>query len=69
MLGEISELTLTSSWKDIKKLVKEDPRYSKFSSSDRVKSALLWWWEKPFVSYMCDSVSVIVSSLFAEMRA
>ena len=29
-------MTLTSSWKEIKKLVKDDPRYSKFSSSDRV---------------------------------
>lgn len=30
------QITLSSSWKDIKKLIKEDPRYSKFSSSDRV---------------------------------
>jgi len=36
LLDETGEVTLTSSWKEIKKLVKDDPRYSKFSSSDRV---------------------------------
>ena len=36
MLSEVADLTLTSSWKDIKKSVKDDPRCSKFSSSDRV---------------------------------
>ncbi|KAJ9595282.1 hypothetical protein L9F63_027332 [Diploptera punctata] len=35
LLDETGEVTLTSSWKEIKKLVKDDPRYSKFSSSDR----------------------------------
>ncbi|KAG8237630.1 hypothetical protein J437_LFUL017399 [Ladona fulva] len=35
LLDETAEVTLTSSWKEIKKLIKEDPRYSKFSSSDR----------------------------------
>ncbi|XP_044737437.1 transcription elongation regulator 1 [Chrysoperla carnea] len=33
MLDEVSDLTLTSNWKDIKKLIKEDSRYIKFSSS------------------------------------
>jgi transcription elongation regulator 1 len=36
MLDETSDITLTSRWKDIKKQIKDDPRYSKFSSSDRV---------------------------------
>ena len=36
LLDETSEVTLTSHWKEIKKIIKEDPRYSKFSSSDRV---------------------------------
>lgn len=36
LLSETSELSLTSSWKEIKKIIKEDPRYSKFSSSERV---------------------------------
>jgi transcription elongation regulator 1 len=35
LLDETSEVTLTSHWKEIKKIIKEDPRYSKFSSSDR----------------------------------
>ncbi|XP_002137702.3 transcription elongation regulator 1 isoform X4 [Drosophila pseudoobscura] len=32
MLDEISTLQLTSTWKEIKKLVKEDPRYLKYNS-------------------------------------
>jgi len=36
LLAETTDITLTSQWKDVKKLIKEDPRYSKFSSSDRV---------------------------------
>ncbi|BFY97387.1 hypothetical protein BsWGS_00433 [Bradybaena similaris] len=40
-----TEISLTSTWKDVKKLIKEDPRYSKFSSSDRKR-------EKEFTEYM-----------------
>jgi len=36
MLNEISDLTLDSSWKEIRKSIKEDVRYVRFSSSDRV---------------------------------
>jgi len=36
LLTETQEITLTSQWKEVKKMIKEDPRYSKFSSSDRV---------------------------------
>ena len=36
LLDETTTVTLTSTWKEIKKQIKEDPRYSKFSSSDRV---------------------------------
>lgn len=37
LLDEVGASTeLTASWKDIKKLLKDDPRYLKFSSSDRV---------------------------------
>ncbi|KAI1278094.1 Transcription elongation regulator 1 [Halotydeus destructor] len=35
MLSEISELDLHSSWKKIRKIVRNDPRYLKFSTSDR----------------------------------
>jgi len=45
LLAETTEVTLTSQWKDIKKLIKDDPRYSKFSSSDRKK-------EKEFDEYL-----------------
>lgn len=40
MLDEIGELTLTTTWKKVRGLIKDDPRYAKFSSSDRVISAL-----------------------------
>jgi len=36
MLNEMSDLTLDSSWKEIRKSIKEDVRYVRFSSSDRV---------------------------------
>ena len=36
MLEEIGELTLTTAWKKVRSLIKDDPRYAKFSSSDRV---------------------------------
>lgn len=36
MLDEIGELTLTTSWKKVRSQIKDDPRYSKFSQSDRV---------------------------------
>uniref|UniRef100_A0A182P604 Transcription elongation regulator 1 n=1 Tax=Anopheles epiroticus TaxID=199890 RepID=A0A182P604_9DIPT len=35
MLDEISSLELTSSWKDIKKIIRDDPRYIKYNSSER----------------------------------
>ena len=35
------QLTLTSSWRSIRKLIKEDPRYSKFSSQDRVSKQMM----------------------------
>ncbi|XP_061412371.1 transcription elongation regulator 1-like isoform X2 [Lethenteron reissneri] len=37
LLDETSEITLTSTWREVRKLIKEDPRCSKFSSSDRKK--------------------------------
>lgn len=37
MLDETSEVNLVSNWKEIKKLVRDDPRYTKFSSSERVR--------------------------------
>lgn len=45
LLDETSEITLSSSWKEVKKLLKEDPRYSKYSSSDRKR-------EKEFDDYL-----------------
>jgi transcription elongation regulator 1 len=39
LLDETSAVTLTSTWKEVKHQIKEDPRYSKFSSSDRKREA------------------------------
>jgi len=38
MLDEISNMELTSPWKEIKRQIRDDPRYSKFGNSDRVRS-------------------------------
>ena len=34
-LNEVKGLSLTSSWRDVRRQIKEDPRYLKFSTSDR----------------------------------
>ena len=34
-LSEVKGLTLTSSWRDVRREIKDDPRYLKFSTSDR----------------------------------
>ena len=34
----VSQISLTSTWKEVKRVVKDDPRFSKFSSSDRVRA-------------------------------
>jgi len=40
-----TDVSLVSTWKEIKKQIKEDPRYSKFSSSDRKR-------EREFLEYI-----------------
>ncbi|KAL3865336.1 hypothetical protein ACJMK2_006934 [Sinanodonta woodiana] len=45
LLDETSGITLSTSWKEVKKMIKDDPRYNKFSSSDRKK-------EKEFDDYL-----------------
>lgn len=59
MLGEIGELTLTSTWKKIRGLIKDDPRYTKFSSSERVSFKQ---------SHSDPSTIDLVRLLFLEMR-
>ncbi|XP_055624534.1 transcription elongation regulator 1 [Toxorhynchites rutilus septentrionalis] len=46
MLDEISTLELTSQWKEIKKIIREDPRYLKYNSSERC--------EREFREYIKD---------------
>lgn len=35
LLDELGEISLDAAWKDVKKELKDDPRYTKFSSSDK----------------------------------
>ena len=53
LLDDTPSLTLTSRWKEIKKAIKEDPRYTKFSSSDRVQHHI-------FLSSKPDTIMIIV---------
>ncbi|ERL85874.1 hypothetical protein D910_07479, partial [Dendroctonus ponderosae] len=48
MLDETSEVNLVSNWKEIKKLIRDDPRYTKFSSSERC--------EREFKDYLKDKL-------------
>lgn len=50
LLDDTHELTLTSSWRSIRKIIKEDPRYSKFSSQDRKR-------EEEFNQYLRDKLA------------
>ncbi|XP_033126510.1 transcription elongation regulator 1-like [Anneissia japonica] len=45
LLDETSGITLTSSWKEVKRKIKEDKRYTKFYVSDRMK-------EREFYDYL-----------------
>ncbi|XP_065143305.1 transcription elongation regulator 1 [Paramisgurnus dabryanus] len=47
LLDETSMITLTTTWKEVKKVIKEDPRCIKFSSSDRKK-------QREFEDYIKD---------------
>ncbi|XP_041444658.1 transcription elongation regulator 1 isoform X1 [Xenopus laevis] len=47
LLDETSAITLTSTWKEVKKIIKDDPRCIKFSSSDRKK-------QREFEEYIRD---------------
>lgn len=58
MLDEISSLELTSSWKDIKRQIRDDPRYSKFGDSDKC--------EREFRDYMRDKAAA-ARSAFKEL--
>lgn len=47
LLDETTAITLTSSWKEVKKMIKEDPRCIKYSSSDRKR-------QREFEEYIRD---------------
>lgn len=47
LLDETYTITLTSTWKEVKKIIKDDPRFIKFSSSDRKR-------QREFEEYIRD---------------
>ena len=50
MLSEIKELDLTTTWRDVRRQIKDDPRFLKFSSSDRKC-------EREFREYLKDKLT------------
>ena len=66
LLEECKEIRLDSSFKDIRKLIKEDPRYTRYSSSDRKC-------EKAFAimdrSYPTHVVCDVLLALFTKVAA
>lgn len=58
MLDELPKFDLTASWKDIKKQVRDDPRYLKYSSSEKC--------EREFKDYVRDK-TIEAKSAFREL--
>lgn len=54
LLDETPSITLSSTWKQVKKVIREDPRYAKFSSSERKC-------EKEFKEYLKDKMTAAKS--------
>lgn len=50
LLDETPEVTLTSCWKEIKRIIKEDPRYTKFASSERVN--IVFFYDEKFIFHI-----------------
>lgn len=59
MLDEITSLDLTSTWKNVKRQVRDDPRYLKFGNSDRVSFKSIYLM---FVILIVDIFSASVNS-------
>ncbi|KAJ8961880.1 hypothetical protein NQ318_021498 [Aromia moschata] len=58
LLDETPEVSLVSSWKEIKRIIRDDPRYSKFASSERC--------EREFKDYLKDKL-IMAKSQFKEL--
>ncbi|EEC01225.1 transcription elongation regulator, putative, partial [Ixodes scapularis] len=54
LLNETTSITLSSTWKEASKMIRDDPRYSKFSSSERKC-------EKEFKEYLKDKMAAAKS--------
>ncbi|KPM03486.1 transcription elongation regulator 1-like protein [Sarcoptes scabiei] len=55
MLDEIKDLTLSTEWRDVRKIIKDDSRYLKFSTSDRKC-------EREFNDYIDEKLSIARNS-------
>ncbi|XP_063709217.1 transcription elongation regulator 1 isoform X2 [Culicoides brevitarsis] len=58
MLEELPQFSLTSSWKEIKRLIRDDPRYLKFNSSEKC--------EREFRDYVKDK-TMLAKTSFREL--
>lgn len=58
MLDDIADVSLVSNWKDVKKLIRDDPRYTKFASSERC--------EREFKDYLKDKL-ITAKTQFKEL--
>ncbi|KAG5880875.1 hypothetical protein JTB14_038086 [Gonioctena quinquepunctata] len=58
LLDETPEVCLVSTWKEIKKIIREDPRYTKFASSERC--------EREFKDYLKDKL-IFAKGQFKEL--
>lgn len=58
MLDEIPKLSLIASWKDVKKQVRDDPRYQKYNSNDKC--------EREFRDYLKDK-TIEAKTAFREL--
>lgn len=61
MLGEIKDLTLSTTWRDVRRLIKDDSRYLKFSTSDRKC-------EREFVDYMKERLTTAKNDFKALLK-
>ncbi|XP_072390987.1 transcription elongation regulator 1 [Diabrotica undecimpunctata] len=58
LLDETVEVSLVSAWKEIKKIIRDDPRYTKFTSSERC--------EREFKDYLKDKL-ILAKGQFKEL--
>ena len=56
------QVTLTSTWKEIRRKIKHDPRFSKFSDDDKVLATC----SLPFLFELNDSKTYLVHTIYVK---